>query len=356
MELKIASRSILAKEFRQYRLRFHRALIAIAGFSLALLSVILISSAFGSTYIPFQSVLDLLIPFFNSENIYSTSISTIVLHVRLPRIIMAGLVGAALGTAGAAYQGIFRNPLADPYLTGISQGAALGAVIGFILPYNIPAALIPALSFTGAVLCVFTVYSIARVGPTLPMTTLILAGVAIGAFLAAITSYLIIISGDRAHGIIFWLLGTFSLADWWQVFIMTPYILLGIVIICLYARPLNVMQLDEDQARQLGINTEKVKLIILCSATVATAAAVCFCGIIGFIGIIVPHLVRILFGPDYRLLLPLSALTGAIFLISADTISRTVLAPSEIPVGIITAIIGVPFFLYVLRTRKKAVF
>jgi iron complex transport system permease protein len=188
------------------------------------------------------------------------------------------------------------------------------------------------------------------------MTTLILAGVAIGAFLASLTSYLIITSGDRAHGIIFWLLGTFSLADWWQVSIMTPYILLGIIIICLYARPLNVMQLDEDQARQLGINTEKVKLVILSAATIATAAAVCFCGIIGFIGIIVPHLVRILFGPDYRLLLPLSALTGAILLIVADTISRTMLAPSEIPVGIITAIIGVPFFLYVLRTRKKAVF
>ncbi|HEX7365340.1 MAG TPA: iron chelate uptake ABC transporter family permease subunit, partial [Dehalococcoidia bacterium] len=182
------------------------------------------------------------------------------------------------------------------------------------------------------------------------------AGVAIGAFLAAITSYLMIASGDRLHGIISWLLGSFSLTSWWQVAMVTPYILIGTIIIWLYARPLNVMQLDEEQAQQLGINVEQVKLILLGAATLITAAAVCFCGIIGFVGIIIPHAVRIIWGPDHRFLLPLATLAGAIFLILADTAARTMLAPTEVPIGVITAFLGAPFFLYLLRQKKRAIF
>ena len=163
-------------------------------------------------------------------------------------------------------------------------------------------------------------------------------------------------SGEKMHGIIFWLMGSFSLSAWSEVRIVLPYVVVGVVVILLYARSLNVMQLDEEQAQQLGINVEKVKLILLAAATLITAAAVSFVGTIGFVGIIIPHAVRLIWGPDYRFLLPLSVLTGAVFLILADLVARTALAPTEIPVGVITAICGVPFFLYLLRRKRRAVF
>jgi len=277
----------------------------------------------------------------------------------LPRVILAGLVGAALAIAGATYQGLFRNPLADPYLIGVAQGASLGAVIGFLLPFDwrvIGFGFIPLLAFTGALLSVAIVYSLARVGKTLPVTTLILAGVALGALWGSVVSYLIITSGEKMHGIIFWLMGSFSLSDWSEVKVVLPYVVVGVAVILLYARSLNVMQLDEEQAQQLGINVEKVKLILLAAATLITAAAVCFVGTIGFVGIIIPHAVRLIWGPDYRFLLPLSVLSGALFLILADLVARTALAPMEMPIGVITAVCGAPFFLYLLRRKKRAVF
>jgi iron complex transport system permease protein len=281
----------------------------------------------------------------------------VITGIRLPRILMAGVVGAALGVAGATYQGLFRNPLADPYLIGVAQGAALGAALGFILPWTfLGSNFIPLMAFLGAFAAVAVVYLVSRVGKTLPMTTLILAGVAIGSFLISITSYIILISPDKTHGIVSWLMGQFSLANWDQLKLVTPYIAAGLAVIFIFARPLNVMQLDEEQAQQLGINVERTKLILLVAATVITAAAVCFVGTIGFVGIIVPHAVRLIWGPDHRSLLPLSAIAGAILLILADTFSRTVMAPTEVPVGIITAFLGAPFFLIILRQRKKAIF
>jgi iron complex transport system permease protein len=342
-----------------YEKRLRTGWISLAGAGFFLLLTIIIASGTGSAAIPFPDIFNILIArLFSGGAISSYPISqtTILLDIRLPRILMAGLTGAALAVSGAAYQGMFRNPLADPYLIGISQGAALGAVIGFLLPMSVPAILIPVLAFAGALLSVLAVFFIARTGKTLPLTTLILGGVALGAFLASITSYLLIISGDRLHGIIFWLLGTLSVADWWRVSVMAPYILVGAAVLLLLARPLNIMQLDEEQARQLGINVEGTKLIVLAAATLCTAAAVCFCGMIGFVGIIIPHAVRLVFGPDYRLLLPMSLLTGAAFLILADTAARTLLSPTEVPIGVITAFIGAPFFLYLLRQKKKAVF
>lgn len=178
----------------------------------------------------------------------------------------------------------------------------------------------------------------------------------LGALLGSIVSYLIISSGEKMHGIIFWLMGSFSLSQWSEVTVVLPYVLVGVVTILLYARPLNVMQLDEEQAQQLGINVEKVKLILLAAATLITAAAVSFVGTIGFVGIIIPHAVRLIWGPDYRFLLPLSVLTGAVFLVLADLVARTALAPTEVPIGVITAICGAPFFLYLLRRKKRAVF
>ncbi len=351
--------TVLENELDLHLARLRRGRILLILASLVLISVGLWAITAGSTAIPLRDILAVLqtrIFAPDRADACSAIYNTIVWDIRLPRIIMAGLTGAALAAAGAAYQGMFRNPLADPYLTGVSQGAALGAVAGFMLPNSVPSALVPVLAFLGAVLSVAAVYSIARTGRTLPVTTLILGGVAVGAFLASITSYLIIVSDDKVHGIVFWLLGTFSLADWWRVAVMLPYILAGTAILLIMARPLNVMQLDEEQAEQLGINVERTKLIILVAATLTTAAAVCFCGAIGFVGIIIPHAVRITCGPDYRLLLPMSLLGGAAFLILADTAARTIMAPTEIPVGIITAIIGAPFFLYLLNQKKKAVF
>lgn len=335
---------------------------AILGLLVLFVVMAALATTVGSVQIPFLTTSSILLsklPFVDINPTWTNALETIILEIRLPRVILAGLVGAALAIAGATYQGLFRNPLADPYLIGVAQGAALGAVIGFLLPsgwHGVGFWIIPLLAFLGALFSTAIVYSLARVGKTLPMTTLILAGVALGALLGSVVSYLIISSGERMHGIIFWLMGSFSLSQWSEVKLVLPYIVIGTAVLLLYARLLNVMQLDEEQAQQLGINVERLKLVLLATATLITAAAVSFVGTIGFVGIIVPHAVRLIWGPDHRFLLPLSVLTGAIFLILADLIARTILAPTEIPIGVITAICGAPFFLYLLRRRKQVIF
>ena len=344
--------------FLRWRIRIY----GIVGLFILLIAVVILAAAIGSVNIPFSTTSSILIsklPLVEMTPTWTSALETIIFEIRLPRVILAGLVGAALATAGATYQGLFRNPLADPYLIGVAQGAALGAVIGFLLPpawHSVGLGIIPLLAFCGALASTVTVYSLARVGKTLPVTTLILAGVALGALLASIVSYLIITSGEKMHGIMFWLMGSFSLSQWSETIIVLPYVLIGVIIILLYARPLNLVQLDEEQAQQLGVNVERLKLILLTAATLITAAAVSFVGIIGFVGIIVPHAVRLIWGADHRFLLPLSVLTGAIFLILADLVARTLMAPTEIPIGVITAICGAPFFLYLLRRRKRIIF
>ncbi len=339
-----------------------RRIYAIIGLVAALVGVIVFATTLGSVPIPFTTTYNILldsVPGFNVVSTWQSATETIIMTIRLPRVILAGVVGAALSIAGATYQGLFRNPLADPYLIGVAQGAALGAVIGFSLPFQWHGGgfgIIPLLAFAGALVTVFIVYNLARVGRTIPVTTLILAGVALGALCSSIVSYLIITSGEKMHGIMFWLMGSFSMSDWSEVRVVLPYFITGVTIILLYARSLNVMQLDEEQAQQLGVDVEKVKRILLGAATLITAAAVSFVGTIGFVGIIIPHIVRLIWGPDYRFLLPLSLLSGAVFLILADLVARTALAPMEIPVGVITAICGAPFFLYVLRRKRREVF
>jgi len=337
-------------------------LYSMIGLSAALVVIIALATTTGSVKIPLQTTIQILLdrlPFVNIDQTWQSSLATIIVDIRLPRVILAGLVGAALAIAGATYQGLFRNPLADPYLIGVAQGASLGAVTAFLLPatWNLSGfGLIPAFAFVGAILATVIVYLLARVGKTLPVTTLILAGVALSALLSSIVSYLVISSGEQMHSIIFWMMGSFSMSRWSEVGIVLPYIAVGTAVIIIFARLLNVMQLDEEQAQQLGVNVEKYKLILLAAATLITAAGVSFVGTIGFVGIIIPHAVRLIWGADHRYLLPLSVLTGAIFMILTDLISRTILAPEEIPIGVITAICGAPFFLYLLRRRKKAIF
>ncbi|MFA5368103.1 MAG: iron chelate uptake ABC transporter family permease subunit [Dehalococcoidia bacterium] len=339
-----------------------RRYISMAGL-LGLLAVVIgVACSIGTASIPFADVWKVLlsqIPFVNLDGGISGTVSTIVVDYRLPRILLAGLVGASLSTAGATYQGLFRNPLADPYLLGVAQGAGLGAVIGFMLPFSSTAVIgtIPLMALCGGSFVIVILYLLARVGKTLPMTTLILAGVAMGSFLFAITSFLLTQSGDKLHGILFWLMGSFTNSQWNEVYVLAPYLLVSIIPIYLYSRPLNLIQMDEDQAKQLGVNVEKVKIILLLTATLITAAAVSFAGCIGFVGIIIPHAVRLIWGPDYRFLLPLSTIVGAIFLILTDTLARTATGTAqEIPVGVITALIGAPFFLYLLRQKKRVFF
>ena len=343
-------------------LHWRGRIYGIVGLVILLAVVAAFATTVGSVKIPLLTTGTILLsklPLVEIAPEWASTLETIVIDIRLPRVMLAGLVGAALAAAGATYQGLFRNPLADPYLIGVAQGAALGAVIGFLLPsgwHALGFGIIPLLAFTGALISTTVVYLLARVGKTLPVTTLILAGVALGALLSSIVSYLIISSGDKLHSIMFWLMGSFSLSQWSEAIMVLPYMLVGLVVLLLYARSLNLMQLDEEQAQQLGINVERLKLILLGAATLITAAAVSFVGIIGFVGIIIPHAVRMIWGADYRFLLPLSILTGAIFLILADILARTVLAPTEIPIGVITAICGAPFFLYLLRRRKRVIF
>jgi iron complex transport system permease protein len=343
-----------------YTQRWRVRIYSIGGLAIAGILIAVLALTVGSVRIPFATVWNILIshlPLFNITGDWSSTTDMIITGIRLPRILMAGVVGAALGVAGASYQGLFRNPLADPYLIGVAQGAAFGAALGFTISWAfLGSYLIPVMAFVGALMAVSAVYLIARVGKTVPVTTLILAGVAIGSFLISLTSYLTLLSADRMPGIVTWLIGRFSLSNWDQFILIAPYIAVGMIVIFIFARPLNVLQLDEEQAQQLGINVERTKLILLAASTLITAAAVCFVGTIGFVGIIIPHAVRLIWGPDHRSLLPLSALGGAILLILADTASRTLMPPTEIPVGVITAFIGAPFFLLLLRRKKKAIF
>ncbi|MFC1873099.1 FecCD family ABC transporter permease [Chloroflexota bacterium] len=331
------------------------------GLGLFLVAVIVLAVTIGSVEIPFWVSVKVLLGKMGLLSLSSVpeTATTIIWEIRLPRAILAGLVGAALSAAGATYQGIFRNPLADPYLIGVAQGASLGAVIGFILPFSgqgLGFGIIPLLAFIGAVASTAIVYSLARVGKTVPVTTLILAGVALGALLGSVVSYLVISAGDRVHEILFWMMGSFALSSWREIGLVWPYIIVGIGFLFLFSRVLNIMQLDEEQAKTLGIDTERIKLILLGAATIITAASVSFVGTIGFVGIIVPHAVRIIWGPDYRRLIPLSVIIGAVFMILADMVARTILAPTELPIGVITAICGAPFFLYLLRRRKSVLF
>jgi len=321
-------------------------------FLLLLLAVVL-SIAIGSVFIPPADLWRVLTG--KSPQVI-TQAAFIVTAIRLPRTALVALTGAALGGSGTAYQGLFRNPLADPYLIGVASGAGLGAIAAMSIqwPYSFWGLMaVPITAFLGAVLTVFIVYILARVGKTLPTTNLILAGVAVSAFASALTSFLMLRSTGELRRAIAWLLGGSSQAGWEPVLAVLPYVLLGLGTLVLFGHTLNLLQFGDEQARQLGLNVPRTRTLILLTASLTTAAAVAFSGIIGFIGLIVPHIIRLWQGPDYRRLLPLSILGGASALLLADVLARVILAPQELPVGIITALAGAPFFLWVLRKAKN---
>ncbi|MGI6412919.1 MAG: FecCD family ABC transporter permease [Syntrophomonadaceae bacterium] len=281
---------------------------------------------------------------------------SIIVLLRLPRVLLAGMVGAGLALAGAAFQGLLRNPMADPYVIGVSSGAALGAVIGMLLQsvlgFNIPMA-VPGFAFIFAMATIFVVYELARTGSQVPVMTLLLAGIAVGSLLSALVSLCMYLSGSQLHQLVFWLMGGFSGRGWIYVHIFLPYGLLGAGVIFIYSRELNVLLLGEEPAQHLGIEVEKVKRNLLIAAALITGACVAVGGLIGFVGLIIPHIVRMLIGPDHRLLLPAVAALGGVVLILADLAARVVVAPGELPVGIVTALLGAPFFIYLLRKQKS---
>jgi iron complex transport system permease protein len=283
---------------------------------------------------------------------------TIVLQLRLPHAILIAMAGAALAASGAGYQGLFQNPLADPYLIGVASGAGLGAVLAMSL--NWPGNLlgffsIPVAAFVGAALTVLIVYRLARFGNILSTTNLILAGVAVGSFASALTSFIMLRSEGEVRRAIAWLLGGSTISGWPPVIASLPYIVVSLGMLVATGYALNVLQFGDEQAQQLGLPVERIKIWIIIAASLATATAVAFTGVIGFVGLIVPHMVRILWGPDYRNLIPLSIIAGATTLLIADLLARTLLAPQEIPIGVITALAGAPFFLWILRRSQRGV-
>ena len=274
---------------------------------------------------------------------------TIVWSVRLPRILLGAIVGFALAAAGTVMQGFFRNPMADPSIIGVSTGAAVGAVAYIVSPIEVPYGLATA-AFIGALLAGFGVYLIATEDGRTPVATLLLAGVAVQTFLGAVISYLLLGAGDNLEQAVYWLMGHLHASTWGKVRLALPIVVVLFVFLLAYARDLNVMLLGEDDARTLGIDVERTKRVLLAGSSVTTAAAVAVSGVIGFVGLIVPHMLRLVVGPDHRILLPTSALAGAVFLVATDTVART--GPGEVPVGIVTAALGAPFFLYLLRRRE----
>ncbi|NUQ83635.1 MAG: iron ABC transporter permease [Anaerolineales bacterium] len=317
---------------------------------LLLFLALLLSLAIGSVFISPRELWNVL--FGNG----SETATSILWKIRLPRTVLIALTGAALGGSGATYQGLFRNPLADPFLIGIASGAGLGAVIAMSIewPYSFWGLMaIPMAAFLAALLTVFIVYTLARVGQTIPTTNLILAGVAFSSFATSLTSFLMIRSTSEVRRALGWLLGGATQNNWTAILAMLPYLLVGLGILIFSGHALNLLQFGDDQAQQLGLNVSRAKRILLIASSLTTASAVAFSGIIGFVGLIVPHLIRLWFGPDYRRLLPLSVLGGATALLISDILARILIAPQEIPVGIITALAGAPFFLWVLRRSKN---
>jgi len=327
-----------------------------------LLVALIFSVALGAVYIPPDTILRILaerIPYLAILPDWPQSSTAIVLLVRLPHTLLIAITGAALAGSGAAYQGLFRNPLADPYLIGVASGAGLGAIIAMALRGTgdmLGLYLIPVGAFIGALLTVLAVYSLAKVGQMVPLTTLILAGVAIGTFASALTSFIMLRSDDQIYRAISFLLGGSTMTGWKPVMAAIPYMALGMGLLVLSGHVLNVLQFGEEQANQLGLSVERAKAFVIVTASLTTAVAVAFSGVIGFIGLIVPHMVRIIWGADYRRLIPLSVIAGASALLLADMLARILMAPQTLPVGIVTALAGTPFFLWILRRAKTEVF
>ncbi|PLR77323.1 ABC transporter permease [Bacillus sp. V3-13] len=283
--------------------------------------------------------------------------TNIVINIRLPRVILAGLVGASLAIAGAAFQGLLRNPLADPYTLGVSSGASVGAVVVLFFQITIPFAgmfTLPVFSILASFVTIFAVLFFARkIDRSMRVETIILTGIIFSSFLGALISLMIALTGEELRQIIGWLLGSVSMRGWDYIMIFLPFFIVGALLLIMNAKELNAMSFGEERAQHLGVNVQRRKQIVLAAGSILTGAAVSVSGTIGFVGLVVPHLTRLLWGPDHKHLLPLSMITGSGFLILADLVSRTIISPTELPIGVITALIGAPVFAAILMRRRK---
>lgn len=281
----------------------------------------------------------------------------IVMNIRLPRVVLAGLVGASLAIAGAAFQGLLRNPLADPYTLGVSSGASVGAVMTLFFGITIPAAglfTLPLLSIVFAFITILFVLMFARqIDRAMRVETIILTGIIFSSFLGAVISLMIALTGDELRQIIGWLLGSVSMRGWDYVLILLPFLIIGSAILLSSSHELNAMSFGEERAFHIGVNVQRKKMLILIGGSILTGGAVAVSGTIGFVGLVIPHLTRLIWGPDHRHLLLLSMLTGSGFLILADLLARTIISPAELPIGVITALIGAPVFAVILMKRRS---
>lgn len=325
---------------------------------LILVCILLLNLAVGAVTIPWARFSTALKEIFSAPASTWGADAVIIWRLRLPRALLAAAVGAALATAGAVLQGLLRNGMADSYVLGVSSGASVGAAIAMLLGLNFRifglGAVAPA-AFLGALLALLVVIGIAKSIAGKSTLGLLLAGIALSSFLSAVVSLLVYFSRDRIQPLIFWLMGGFSARGWNHLWLMLPYLVVGFGLALLYNRHLTAISLGDAAAHHMGVDVEKSRMILLCSSALLTAASVAVSGVIGFVGLMIPHIARMFVGYNYRRLLPASALVGAIFLSLADLLARMVIRPSELPVGVITALCGGPFFLYLLAKRSKEV-
>lgn len=283
--------------------------------------------------------------------------TNILWKIRMPRVILAGLVGASLAIAGAAFQGLLKNPLADPYTLGVSSGASVGAVMTLFFSLSIPilgSYTLPIFSMSGAALTMFLVLGFAKlVDRTMKMETIILTGIIFGSFLGSILSLMIALTGEELRQIIGWLLGSVSMRGWNYIGMILPFVVIGSLLLWFNRRELNALSFGEERAHHLGVNVKKRKMMVLIGGSILTGAAVAVSGTIGFVGLVVPHMTRLLWGADHRHLLTLSFMNGATLLIICDLIARTMIAPAELPVGVITAFIGAPVFAFIFYKQRR---
>ncbi|MCY9163694.1 FecCD family ABC transporter permease [Bacillus atrophaeus] len=288
---------------------------------------------------------------------YDPMYTNIMMNIRLPRVVLAALVGAALSLAGTAFQGLLKNPLADPYTLGVSSGASAGAVMTLFFGLQLPMIggfTLPVISVAAALATMLAVLSFSRlIHDSMSVSTLILTGIITNSFLGALISLVIALTGDDLLPIVHWLLGSVSMRGWRYVILFLPFFLTGAVLLILNGRELNVMTYGEDKARMLGVSVQRRKIIILIAGSLLTGSAVAVSGTIGFVGLVIPHITRLIWGTDHRHLLPLSALIGAGFLVLADVVSRTLIEPVELPIGIMTALAGAPVFALILLHQHR---
>ncbi|WP_289139099.1 iron ABC transporter permease [uncultured Brevibacillus sp.] len=328
---------------------------------LTLLASMVVSISLGSAQLPLSEVwlilmhqlpgLGDLIPVSWPE-----SSEQIVMKIRFPRVILAVLVGACLSLAGAGFQGVLRNPLADPYTMGVASGSAVGAA--FLILFGLHISFlgqwsIPVVAFLTGFVSLWIVLRLANTQGKLQTETLLLSGVVVQAFLGSLVSFMVSLSDKAVNEIVFWLMGSLSFRGWDFTYVLLPYLIVGLMVLVSYARALNLFSLGERQAAHLGVSVDRTKLVVLIVSTLLTAGAVSIAGIVGFVGLVVPHLVRLMVGPDYRLLLPMATICGGIYVLWADTVARMLLSPTEIPLGVVTAFLGAPFFAYLLKQNKR---